>query len=195
MIERYMREEMARLWTDEYRFEKMLEVELLASEALVRQKKIPAAAVEKIRRKARIDVPRIREIEKEVKHDVIAFVTQVGETVGKEAQQYLHFGLTSSDVLDTALSVQMVEAIDLLQKDLKVLLKTIGTLAKAHEKTLMMGRSHGIHGEPISFGFKVAGWYAEMDRAQTRLQRARDVAAFGKISGAMGTFARPPLPK
>src|SRR5882762_85927 len=158
MIERYSRPEMARLWTDEYRFEKMLEVELLASEALVQQKQVPAAALAKMKAKARIDVPRIREIEKEVKHDVIAFVTQVGETVGDDAR-YLHFGLTSSDVLDTALSVQMVEAIDVLLKDLKELQQTVGALAKAHQKTLMIGRSHGIHGEPITFGFKAAGWY------------------------------------
>src|SRR5437870_12406880 len=128
MIERYTRSEMARLWTDEYRFEKMLQVELLASEALVRQKKVPAAALEKIKAKARIDVPRIREIEKDVKHDVIAFVTQVGETIGAESR-YLHFGLTSSDVLDTALAIQMVEAVDLLLKDLNPLLQTVAALA------------------------------------------------------------------
>jgi adenylosuccinate lyase len=189
MIERYTRPEMAALWTDEYRFEKMLQVELLASEALVQQKKVPAAALQKIRAKARIDVPRIREIEQEVKHDVIAFVTQVAETVGPEAKQYLHFGLTSSDVLDTALAVQMVEAADLLLKDLGVLLQTVSTLARAHQKTLMIGRSHGIHGEPITFGFKVAGWYSELLRAKDRLLRARDVAGYGSISGAMGTFA------
>ncbi len=189
MIERYARPEMTRLWTDEYRFEKMLEVELLSTEALVKQKKVPAAALAKIRDKARIDVPRIREIEKEVKHDVIAFVTQVAETVGPEAQQYLHFGLTSSDVLDTALAVQMVEAADLLLKDLSELQKTVAALAKAHEKTLMIGRSHGIHGEPITFGFKVAGWYSELRRSEERLRRAREVAGYGSISGAMGTFA------
>jgi adenylosuccinate lyase len=188
MIERYTRPEMARLWTDEYRFEKMLQVELLASEALVAQRKIPAAALAKIKAKARIDVPRIREIEKEVKHDVIAFVTQVGETIGAEAR-YLHFGLTSSDVLDTALAVQMVEAADLLLKDLGLLQQTTGVLARAHQKTLMIGRSHGIHGEPITFGFKVAGWYSELTRAKERLLRAREVVAFGKLSGAMGTFA------
>src|SRR5438105_6738902 len=134
MIDRYTRPEMARLWTEEYRFKKMLQVELLASEALVKQRKVPAAALAKIKAKARIDVPRIREIEKEVKHDVIAFVTQVGETIGQEAR-YLHFGLTSSDVLDTALAVQMVEAVDLLQRDLAQLIQTVGTLAKAHPKT------------------------------------------------------------
>jgi adenylosuccinate lyase len=189
MIDRYSRPEMTRIWTDEYRFEKMLQVELLATEALVQKKQVPAAALAKIRSKARIDVARIREIEKEVKHDVIAFVTQVAETVGPEAQQYLHFGLTSSDVLDTALAIQMVEAADLLLTDLGVLQQTVGILAKAHEKTLMIGRSHGIHGEPITFGFKVAGWYSELNRAKERLLRARDVAGYGSISGAMGTFA------
>jgi adenylosuccinate lyase len=188
MIERYTRPDMARLWTDEYRFEKMLQVELLATEALVHKKKVPASALAKIRSKARIDVPRIREIERDVKHDVIAFVTQVGETIGEEAR-YLHFGLTSSDVLDTALAVQMSEAAGLLLKDLDILHQTVGTLAKAHQKTLMIGRSHGIHGEPVTFGFKVAGWYSELTRAKDRLKRAREVAAYGKLSGAMGTFA------
>src|SRR4051812_13347203 len=188
MIERYTRPEMAKFWTDEYRFEKMLEVEILASEALVGQKKVPASAIAAIKAKAKIDVARIHEIEKEVKHDVIAFVTQVAESVGDDAR-FLHFGLTSSDVLDTALAVQMVEATDLLLKDLDQLQDTVAILARAHEKTLMIGRSHGIHGEPITFGFKVAGWYSELNRAKDRLARARAVAAFGKLSGAMGTFA------
>ena len=188
MIERYSRPEMSRLWTDEYRFEKMLQVELLASEALVQKNIVPAAALAKIKARARIDVPRIREIEKAVKHDVIAFVTQVGETIGPEAR-FLHFGLTSSDVLDTALAVQMVEAADLLLRDLDQLRRSVATLARTHQKTLMIGRSHGIHGEPITFGFKVAGWYSELNRAVDRLKRAREVAAYGKLSGAMGTFA------
>src|SRR4029077_8638457 len=144
MIERYTRPEMTRLWTDEYRFHKMLEVELLATEALVKQGKVPAKAYAIIRRKAKINVSRIRAIEQEVKHDVIAFVTQVGETIGPEAR-FLHLGLTSSDVLDTALAVQMVEAADLFIEDLEVLRKTVGILARRHRGTLMMGRSHGIH--------------------------------------------------
>jgi adenylosuccinate lyase len=188
MIERYSRPEMTRLWTDEYRFEKMLAVELLSTEALVKKGDVPAAAYRKIRAKAKINVPRIREIEKEVKHDVIAFVTQVGEKIGPESR-YLHLGLTSSDVLDTALAVQMVESIDLLLSGVELLRKTIGTLAKKHKSTLMMGRSHGIHGEPITFGIKVAGWYTEMTRAVVRLHRAREVVRVGKLSGAMGTFA------
>src|SRR6185312_2277057 len=187
-IDRYTRPEMGRLWTDAYRFEKMLEVELLATEALVKAKKVPAAAYAKIRARAKIDIPRIREIEKEVKHDVIAFVTQVGEGVGPESR-FLHLGLTSSDVLDTALAVQMVEAAELLIADFKALQKTIGTLARKHSGALMMGRSHGIHGEPITFGIKAAGWYTETARSIDRLRRARDVAAVGKLSGAMGTFA------
>jgi adenylosuccinate lyase len=188
MIERYTRPEMAALWTDEYRFKKMLDVEILATEALVKQKKVPAQALAVIRRKAKINVARIREIEREVKHDVIAFVTQVGEGIGPEAR-FLHMGLTSSDVLDTALAVQMVEAIDILLQDVAALRGTLATLSKRHAKTLMMGRSHGIHGEPITFGIKVAGWYAEMGRAIERLKQARAVAGFGKLSGAMGTFA------
>jgi adenylosuccinate lyase len=188
MIERYSRPEMSRLWTDEYRFEKMLEVELLATEALVKKGEVPAAAYRKIRQKARINVPRIREIEREVKHDVIAFVSQVGEGIGPESR-FLHLGLTSSDVLDTALAVQMREAADLLISDVRRLCGVLGSLAKRHAGTLMMGRSHGIHGEPITFGIKVAGWFTEMRRAEERLERAKAVAAFGKLSGAMGTFA------
>lgn len=188
MIERYSRGEMTRLWTDLYRFEKMLDVELLACEALVKQKRVPAKAYATIRKKARVNVARIREIEKEVKHDVIAFVTQVGEGIGP-ASRFLHLGLTSSDVLDTALAVQMAEAADLLLKGLALLRQTLAALARKHAATLMMGRSHGIHGEPITFGIKVAGWYCEMTRATERLKRARAMAAVGKLSGAMGTFA------
>ena len=188
MIGRYTRPEMAHLWTDQYRFEKMLEVELLASEALVKEKLVPASALAKIRKLAKIDVERIREIEKEVKHDVIAFVTQVAEGVGPEAR-FLHMGLTSSDVLDTALAVQMVEAADVLLNDLAALRKTVAALAHKHRDTLMMGRSHGIHAEPITFGLKVAGWYTELGRAQDRLKQAREIARVGKLSGAVGTFA------
>lgn len=188
MIDRYTRPEMARLWTDEYRFGVMLEVEILATEALVKKHEVPAKALAAIRKKARIHVGRIREIEQTVKHDVIAFVTQVAETVGPEGR-YLHLGLTSSDVLDTALAVQMVQAADVLLSGLAALRKTIAALARRHAGTLMMGRSHGIHGEPITFGIKVAGWYTEMGRAIDRIRRAREVAAWGKLSGAMGTFA------
>jgi len=188
MIERYSRPEMSRLWTDEYRFQKMLEVELLSTEALVKQGKVPAKAYGKICRKAKINVARIRQIEREVKHDVIAFVTQVGEGIGPESR-YLHMGLTSSDVLDTALAVQMVEAANLLLEDAAILRRTLASLSRRHVNTLMMGRSHGIHGEPITFGIKVAGWYAEMGRAIDRLKQARAVVAVGKLSGAMGTFA------
>src|SRR5882724_9978966 len=158
MIERYSRPEMTRFWTDEYRFEKMLAVELAATEALVKQRKVPAKAYATIRRKAKINVARIRQIEREVKHDVIAFVTQVGEGIGPESR-FLHMGLTSSDVLDTALTVQMVEAADLILKDFDVLRQTVAQLARRYKDTLMIGRSHGIHAEPITFGIKVAGWY------------------------------------
>jgi adenylosuccinate lyase len=188
MIERYSRNDMSRLWTEEYRFHKMLEVELLSTEALVRKGKVPRAAYAKIKKKAKINVARIREIENVVKHDVIAFVTQVGENMGPESR-FLHLGLTSSDVLDTALSVQMVEAADLLLTDVTLFLKTIAQLARKHKNTLMMGRSHGIHGEPITFGIKVAGWYTEMQRSLSRLKHAKEIASFGTISGAMGTFA------
>jgi adenylosuccinate lyase len=188
MIARYTRPEMERLWTDQYRFEKMLEVEILACEALAHQKKVPARALAKIRRKARVRLARIREIEQEVKHDVVAFVTQLAETVGPEGR-YLHMGLTSSDVLDTALAVQMVGATDLLLKDLSLVRKSVAALARTHLDTVMIGRSHGIHAEPITFGIKAAGWYSELGRAVERLRRAREVVRVGKLSGAMGTFA------
>jgi adenylosuccinate lyase len=188
MIDRYSRPEMSRLWTDEYRFQKMLQVELLSTEALVKQGKVPAKAYARICKKAKINVARIRQIEREVKHDVIAFITQVGEGIGPESR-FLHRGLTSSDVLDTALAVQMVEAAELLLADAAILRRTLAGLSRRHVNTLMMGRSHGIHGEPTTFGIKVAGWYAEMGRAIDRLKQARAAIAVGKLSGAMGTFA------
>lgn len=191
MIERYSRPEMTKFWTDQHRFETMLEVEILATEALVRMKKVPAKALATIRRRAKINVSRIHEIEKVVKHDVIAFVSQVAETVGPDGR-YLHMGLTSSDVLDTALAVQMVQSVDLLKADVQTLLVSLAALARRHKNTLMMGRSHGIHGEPITFGIKVAGWYTEMTRSLERLTRAREIVRYGKISGAMGTFAHLP---
>jgi len=191
MIDRYARPEMTKFWTEQHRFETMLEVEILATEALVRMKKVPAKALRTIRRKARVHVPRIHEIEKVVKHDVIAFVSQVAETVGADGR-YLHMGLTSSDVLDTALAVQMVQSVDLLKTDVELLRRALAVLARRHKNTLMMGRSHGIHGEPITFGIKVAGWYSEMTRALGRLNRAREIVRYGKISGAMGTFAHLP---
>jgi adenylosuccinate lyase len=188
MIPRYTRPEMAQIWTDESRFQKMLEVEILAAEAMAIEGQFPLADVNLIRKKAKINVQKIFEIEKVVKHDVIAFLTQIERTVGKPAR-HLHRGMTSSDVLDTALSLQLVEATVLLQNDLNTLLKTVAQLARQYKHTIMAGRTHGVHAEPITFGLKMAGWYSELQRDKVRLQQAQEVIAYGKISGAVGTYA------
>ncbi len=188
MIPRYTRPEMGRLWTDQYRWETILEIELLAAEALARRGKVDAKAVRVLRAKAKVDVDRIQEIEKTTKHDVIAFLTQIEEVVGPAAKA-LHQGLTSSDALDTALAVQMVRAAEILEGDLRSLLPVVKRLALKHKDTLMMGRSHGIHAEPVTFGFKVANWYTELKRGLSRLADAKAQVAYGKISGAVGTFA------
>ncbi len=188
MIPRYTRESMARIWTDQARWETILEVELLTAEALARRGLADRRAVKILRQKARVDVHRILEIERTVKHDVIAFLTQIEERVGPAAR-VLHQGLTSSDVLDTALAVQIKRANALLIAGLKELMAVTRRLALRHQDTLMMGRTHGIHAEPITFGFKVAGWHAELRRNLERLEAAGRDAAAGKLSGAVGTFA------
>lgn len=188
MIPRYTRPDMAYIWSDENRFATMLEVETLAAEAMSLTGQVPKKAVRDIRKKARINIERINEIEATVKHDVIAFLTQVGETVGPSAR-FLHLGMTSSDVLDTALSVQLRQSCDLLIADVDKLLAALKPLAKKYEFTPMMGRTHGVHAEPITFGFKVASWYSEMLRAKAALEETRENVSFGKISGAVGTFA------
>ena len=187
MIPRYTRPDMAALWTEEFRWNTILQIEIAAAEAYA---KTPddRKALRALRAKARVNVPRILEIERTTKHDVIAFLTQIEEVAGPAAK-VLHRGLTSSDVLDTALALQMVRAADLLADGLNRLRKAVKKLALAHARTPIMGRSHGIHGEPITFGFKVAGWYTELSRGAERLARARAEIAFGKISGAMGNFA------
>ncbi|MBI4397447.1 MAG: adenylosuccinate lyase, partial [Elusimicrobia bacterium] len=161
---------------------------LLAAEAQARRGGADPKAVRILRQKAHVDVDRILEIEKTTKHDVIAFLTQVEEAVGPAAKA-LHVGLTSSDVLDTALAVQMKNAADLLIPALKELMDVVKRLALRHKNTLTMGRSHGIHAEPVTFGFKVANWYSELKRGLSRLQAAREEISFGKLSGAVGTFA------
>ncbi len=187
MIPRYTRPEMAALWTDEFRWQTILDVELLAAEAYARTPE-DRRAVKTLRRRAKVDVARILEIEKTTKHDLIAFLTQIEEKAGPAAK-VLHRGLTSSDVLDTALAVQMARAADLLIVGIERLRAAVKKLARAHAATPMMGRSHGVHGEPITFGFKVAGWYTELTRGARRLAQTRAEVAFGKLSGAMGNFA------
>ncbi len=188
LIERYTLPEMGALWTETYKFKTWLEVELAVCDAQAELGYIPASAVEEIKAKANFDPKRILEIEAEVRHDVIAFLTNVNEYVG-EAGRYIHLGLTSSDVLDTALALQMVASLDLLLSELETAIAAIRYQAQQHRDTVQVGRSHGIHAEPITFGFKLAGWLAEMLRHRDRLVRVRSSIAVGKISGAVGTYA------
>ena len=188
MIERYTRPQMAKIWTDDNKFRKMLEIEILACEAFAKQGLIPKEAVQVIKEKADINVERIKEIEEKTHHDVVAFIKNISEYVGEDAK-YLHFGLTSSDILDTALSSMMAEAMDILIADAEVLLKALKEKAIQYKKTPMIGRSHGVHAEPISFGLKMALYYKEMERNIHRMKDARETIAYGKLSGSVGTFA------
>ncbi|MBP1727929.1 MAG: adenylosuccinate lyase [Deltaproteobacteria bacterium] len=188
MIPRYTRPEMASIWEPANRFRIWLEIETLACEAQAELGVIPKEVVPVIRAKGNFDIERIDAIEAEVKHDVIAFLTSVAEYVGPEAR-FIHQGMTSSDVLDTCLSVQMTQAADELLADLDMLLESLKLRAFEHKDTVCMGRSHGIHAEPVTFGLKLASFYAEMQRNRTRLLAARDNIATGAISGAVGTFA------
>ncbi len=191
MIDRYSRPEMVAVWTPARRFQIWLEIEILGAEARVRRGEAPAEALRTIRAKAGFDVARIDEIEREVKHDVIAFLTSVAERVGPAAR-FLHLGMTSSDVLDTAFAVQLREAGQLLTRGVDRAAAAAKALALAHRETPMIGRSHGIHAEPITFGLKAASWFAELSRARERLVRAIDVVSYGKVSGAVGSFANVP---
>ena len=179
---------MGKLWEDENRFRIWLEIEILACEAQAQLGVIPKEAVESIRAKATFNVDRVLQIEEEVKHDVIAFLTNVGEYVGPESR-FIHLGMTSSDVLDTALAVQMKQSADLLLEDLESLKVVLARRAKEFKNTLMIGRTHGIHAEPTTFGLKLALWYAETVRNIDRLRHARETVAVGQISGAVGTYA------
>ena len=179
---------MASIWEPENKFKIWLKVEVLACEALAKRGEIPRAALKDIQEKSDFRVERIDEIEREVKHDVIAFLTCVAEYVGNSAR-YMHVGMTSSDVLDTALAVQLKQASNLILKELKAFQGALKTQALRHKKTPAMGRSHGIHAEPITFGLKIANWYEEVGRNIERVKRARQSISYGQISGAVGTFA------
>jgi len=179
---------MGELWTEAFKLKTWLDVEIAVCEAQAELGYIPAEAVETIKAKAAFDAKRVLEIEKEVKHDVIAFLTNVNEHVG-EAGRYIHLGMTSSDLLDTALAVQMVASLEVIMARLEDCIQAIRYQAQQHRNTMMIGRSHGIHAEPITFGFKLAGWLAEMLRHRDRLCRQRCNIAVGKISGAVGTYA------
>jgi len=188
MIPRYSRPEMARIWEPENRFRIWFEIEAHAADAMADLGVIPKSAAKAVWKRGRFEVARIDAIERETKHDVIAFLTNIAEHVGPEAR-FLHQGMTSSDVLDTCLAVQLAQASDILLADLDRLLKALKKRAFEHRKTVCMGRSHGIHAEPTTFGLKLAGHYAAFDRARTRLRAARAEIATCAISGAVGTFA------
>ncbi len=188
MIERYSRPEMAEIWSDQTKFATWLKVEILACEALAELGEIPKEAVANIKEKANFDRSRVLELEKTVKHDVIAFLTNVAEYVGPDSR-YIHLGMTSSDLLDTALASLMRQAGGLLLDGLKGLRKVLGERAVEFKKTVCIGRSHGIHAEPTTLGLKLALWHDEVGRGIERLERAIETISVGKISGAVGTFA------
>jgi adenylosuccinate lyase len=188
LIERYSRPAMAALFDDAARYRTWLEVEIAAAEAMERKGDVPRGATARIRERARVDAGRIDELERTLRHDVIAFLTQVGETVGEDAR-HLHLGMTSSDLVDTALALTLTRATDLLTREVEGLRQAARDLAVRTRDLPMVGRTHGIHAEPITFGLKVLVWYEELGRALTRLGRAREAIAVGKLSGAVGTHA------
>jgi adenylosuccinate lyase len=180
---------MGRIWSEENGFQKWLDVEILAAEGWAKLGKVPRAAVARIRKKARFDVQRIREIEAEVKHEIIAFLSSVAESIGDDAR-YLHAGMTSSDVMDTALAIQFKEASAIIEQDIEDLMRVLRRQAHKYKRTVMIGRTHGVHAEPITFGLKLALWYQEMARHLARFRSAVDDICVGQISGAVGTFAQ-----
>ena len=191
MIARYTHPEMGRIWSDEHRYETWLRVETVAAEAMAAVGIIPADAARDIRDKGAFDIARIEEIERTTQHDVIAFTTAVAERVGPSAR-WLHFGLTSSDVIDTAQALQMREASDLILAGLAALSEAVRERAFEHRRTPMIGRTHGVHAEPMTFGLKLALWFAELERATERVRHAQRTVSVGKLSGAVGTFAHLP---
>jgi adenylosuccinate lyase len=188
MIPRYTHPEMGAIWSEQRRYETWLDVELAATDAMAAAGLVPADAARELRAKAGFDISRIEAIEQVTQHDVIAFTTAVAERVGPAAR-WLHFGLTSSDVVDTAQAIQMRQACDLIVKGIAGLMEAVRLRAEEHRRTPMIGRTHGVHAEPMTLGVKLALWYAELQRDLDRVLRARDVIAVGKISGAVGTFA------
>ena len=191
MIARYSRKEMSDLWTDEQQFQAWLEVELAACWAWAKLGKIPMEDVDKLYEKAGFDVARIKEIEAKTRHDVVAFTRAVSETLGEE-KKWIHYGLTSTDVVDTAWGVRLKKANAILMEGLERMVNVLAAKAKEHKYTIMMGRTHGIHAEPTTFGLKCALWYAEMKRNLERFQKAAADVEFGKLSGSVGTFANIP---
>ena len=191
MLDRYSRPEMANIWSEENKYRAWLEVEILADEAWAELGEIPKEDVAKIREKADFDIDRILEIEQETRHDVVAFTRAVSETLGEE-RKWVHYGLTSTDVVDTAYGYLYKQANDLIRRDLTNFTKIVGDKAKEHKMTIMMGRTHGVHAEPTTFGLKLATWYSEMKRNIERFELAAKGVEAGKISGAVGNFANIP---
>lgn len=192
MIDRYSRPEMSDKWTYQAKYQAWLDVEVAVVKAWAKLGKIPKDDAKKIVKNAGFDIKRIDEIEAVTRHDLIAFTTSVSETLGEESR-WFHYGMTSSDTVDTAVALQMTSSLDLIIKDVKMIMKSIKKRAKEHKMTLMVGRSHGIHGEPITFGLVLAVWYDEMKRHLDNLKQTRKVIAVGQVSGAMGNFAHAPL--
>ena len=188
MIPRYSRKEMAQIWEPMNKFKIWLDIEIYAAQAMEKYKIIPKGVAAKVRKKSKINIKRIDDIEKKTKHDVIAFLTSIAETVGSEAK-YLHQGMTSSDVLDTCFNLQLKQSGKILIQDIDKLLKTLKIKSKKYKNTITIGRSHGIHAEPITFGLKIATYYAEFKRNKKRLEQAIDEISTCSISGAVGTFA------
>lgn len=188
MIERYTLPKMGEIWREEHKLELMLKVEVLAAQAMAEEKIIPSAAARRIARKASFNIKKVEEIERTARHDVVAFLTEVQRKIGKDGR-FLHYGMTSSDALDTALAVQLTQASDLIIKDLAELARILKSQAQRYKNTLMIGRTHGRHAEPITFGLKLAGWYMETLRNIQRIRQAREIISVGKISGAVGTYA------
>ena len=191
LTDRYTHPAMGHLWSEQKKFATWLAVEIAAAEAMAAEGIVPAEAVREIKKKAGFSIERIDAIEREVKHDMVAFTQAVAETVG-DAGRWIHFGLTSSDVVDTALGLRLRDAADLILVDLDALLEVLRNRAFDHKRTLMVGRTHGVHAEPMTFGLKLALWFAEVKRGRERVARARETVAVGKLSGAVGTFAHLP---
>ncbi len=191
MIPRYSLPRMAAIWELDYRFQVWLRIEILACEAWAQLGMIPAQALKEIKAHAAFDLKRIEEIERAVRHEVVAFLTAVAERVG-ESSRFIHLGLTSSDVMDTALAFQLQQAAAILLEDLDALLAVLKRLANNHRQTVMVGRTHGVHAEPMTFGLKVARWYSEMHRNRDRLEQAKEAVGYGKVSGSVGTYAHSP---
>src|SRR6266403_1595951 len=189
MIQRYSRAEMREIWSEQSKLEIWLQIELLASEALCAEGLVPKKDFAQMKARAAFKLERCKELERTLNHDVIAFTTNVAENIGAPASRWLHFGLTSSDVVDTAFAVQMAQSADILITDVKALRKVIAAKARKYKFTPMIGRSHGIHAEPTTFGLKLALMYDEFGRALERFQAARRTVAVGKLSGAVGTSA------